>query len=544
MSGGAGQPHSAREALLLQLVDGLPCAFALFDPADRLILCNRGLLELCSGIADLLTPGQRFEDLIRLSAARGIYAGSPQEVEAHVRFRLEMHQRRQGAHEQRLADGRCLQIVERPLPDGSTLGVWTDITDLRRQEDALSIIVGHRSLGMCFLTAAARALAVGLGCRWAGTAELLPGLHQAKLLSYWSDGAPGELFTYDLAATPCAQLYKGEPSDQRYCVHPDGLARLFPEDEILKGMGAVSYQGAAFLDEAGNRIGHVFAIDDKPAAPGERGERFVQLIADWVGMELRRRRAEQALHEAKDEAERADRTKSEFLANMSHELRTPLNAIIGFSEIMRGEVLGPLGGSRYLDYADHIFQSGNHLLALINDILDVSKAAAGKITLHEEPIDCVALVEACLCLVESGAARAGVALTRELPSALPRLLADERRLKQVLLNLLSNAIKFTPRGGRIRISATAEARDGFVFTVSDTGIGIASADIERVLQPFGQVDSALSRRSEGAGLGLPLTKSLVELHGGSLRIDSELGGGTTVTVRLPGRRIIPAAVAE
>src|SRR5690606_35054340 len=113
---------------------------------------------------------------------------------------------------------------------------------------------------------------------------------------------------------------------------------------------------------------------------------------------------------------------------------------------------------------------------------------------HEEPIDCVALVEACLCLVESGAARAGVALTRELPSALPRLLADERRLKQVLLNLLSNAIKFTPRGGRIRISATAEARDGFVFTVSDTGIGIASADIERVLQPFGQVDSALSRR--------------------------------------------------
>src|SRR5690606_30424338 len=192
-----------------------------------------------SGIADLLKPGLRFEDLIRLSAARGIYAGSPREVEAYVRFRLEMHRRQKGAHEQRLADGRCFQIVERPLPDGSTLGVWTDITDLRRQEDALSIIVGHRSLRMCFLNAAARALAVGLGCRWAGAAELLPGGRQVRLLSYWRDGAPGELLTYDLAGTPCARLYQGQTPDQRYCVHPDGLARLFPEDEILKEMGAV-----------------------------------------------------------------------------------------------------------------------------------------------------------------------------------------------------------------------------------------------------------------------------------------------------------------
>ena len=230
-------------------------------------------------------------------------------------------------------------------------------------------------------------------------------------------------------------------------------------------------------------------------------------------------------------AEEANRSKSEFLANMSHELRTPLNAINGFSEIMAGEMFGPLGHDRYKGYVGDILSSGQHLLSLINDILDMSKIEAGKMQLQPEPIEPVELIEQCVRIMRARAEEKSIQLKVEARD-LPVIEADPRALKQVLLNLMSNAVKFTPDGGVVTVRGF-DAADGIVLQVADTGIGIAAEDLPRVGRPFEQIESQHSKKHAGSGLGLALSKSLVELHGGALRIDSVVGKGTTVSFSLP-----------
>jgi two-component system, cell cycle sensor histidine kinase PleC len=238
------------------------------------------------------------------------------------------------------------------------------------------------------------------------------------------------------------------------------------------------------------------------------------------------------LRDAKERAESASRAKTEFLANMSHELRTPLNAVIGFSELMAREMLGPIGQPRYKEFADDILRSGRHLLDIINDILTIAKSEAGKLTLDVDEVDIADVVEECRRMMGESAARAGLTLDCADMRGLPRLAADSVKLRQVLLNLLSNAIKFTPSGGRIALEA-ASAGDMLAVRIADTGIGMKPGDIPIALAPFGQVDSRLSRKYEGTGLGLPLTKAFVELHGGRLEIESAPDCGTRVTVLLP-----------
>lgn len=260
---------------------------------------------------------------------------------------------------------------------------------------------------------------------------------------------------------------------------------------------------------------------------------------------LERMRVETELRTAKDAAEVASRAKSEFLAMVSHELRTPLNAVIGFSEILTNEMFGPVGDQRYTGYAADIRGSGLHLLSLINDILDLSKIEANSFELVEEELDVPSLVDGTLRLVATKARVGKVSLQPELQPGLPALYADERAFKQIILNLLSNAIKFTPPDGRVSVSASVDDEGDFMITIVDTGIGIADEDQERILKPFTQADSSLARRYEGTGLGLPLTKSLMELHGGRLELESQPNKGTTVRAVFPRDRvIIERAAAE
>ena len=244
------------------------------------------------------------------------------------------------------------------------------------------------------------------------------------------------------------------------------------------------------------------------------------------------RRAEAARDKAIEEAERASRVKSEFLATMSHELRTPLNAIMGFSEAMRLGSLGPIE-DRYRNYAQYIHLSGEHLLRLISDVLDISRIEDGTLEVTIGEIEVGEIFSACRTILGGQAKSAGLALAFEVDPSLRPIRTDDGRLKQVLLNLIGNAIKFTPPGGRITVAAAPEPSGGIVLSVSDTGIGIARQDIPTALEKFGQIREGVLQAHDGMGIGLTLSKYLVELLGGTLEIESEVGRGTTVYVRLP-----------
>jgi signal transduction histidine kinase len=248
---------------------------------------------------------------------------------------------------------------------------------------------------------------------------------------------------------------------------------------------------------------------------------------------------------AREQAEAANRAKSEFLANMSHELRTPLNAIIGFSEMMMHEVMGEFRNEQYRSYVTDIHASGAHLLQIINDILDLSKAEAGKLQLDEEVFDVRDAVRSVFQLTSVRLANAGLSEMIDLPADLPLLRGDERKTMQMLLNLVTNAIKFSESGGRIEIACRADPATGLTLSVTDSGIGIAPKDLGRVLEAFEQVDSAVNKQHQGTGLGLPLVKAMMELHGGKLELQSTVGVGTTAILSFPAERLVyPAAAAS
>ena len=491
---------------LVDALESIPDSVVMLDAEDRFVLCNTQYRELYRPIAHLFVPGARFVDICRAAAESGMVPGAVGRVEAWLEERAARHRKSGSWTEERHSKGRWYQLTERPTAEGGIIIVQVDVTDLKRREQELA--EKSQLLQATFDNMEQGLLMMDTGFR----------------VKAWNDRF---LALHDI---PAGAISAG--------LSLEGLMRLFARlgeyggrdvEEVLAERRAQIRNLTPKIMEWHRPNGVV--IEQRRVRMPDGG-----ILVTYTDI-TERERVEADLRRAKDEAELASRSKTEFLANMSHELRTPLNAIIGFSDVLAGQIFGALGDQRYQDYARDIRDSGFHLLNLINDVLDVSKIEFGKVELAEEEIEISPVVDSCVRLMRERAHVAEVRLETDLATDLPAVRADRRRLKQILINLLSNAVKFTPAGGRVTVAASEE--DGWLrLTVSDTGIGIAPEDLETALRPFGQIDSRLARKYQGTGLGLPLTKTMAELHGGRLELQSIPGRGTTAVVLLPPQRVL------
>jgi cell cycle sensor histidine kinase DivJ len=341
-------------------------------------------------------------------------------------------------------------------------------------------------------------------------------------------------------ASLAAQQLLGEPAQK---ILGDGLferVHIADRPAYLTALSRSQANGEPIAVEFRLRRGHpgenaryIFVeMRCRPMQPAE-GETLDRPGIVAVTRDISDRKAQEAeLTRARDEAESASRAKSQFLANMSHELRTPLNAVIGFSEILNRELFGALGEARYRDYARLIHESGEHLLNVVNDILDMSKIEAGKFNIVKEPFEVASLIRSCCDIMRHTAERRGLTLIADVPPGIPELPADKRACKQMLLNVISNAIKFTKEGGFVRVTARA-IRGNVELVVTDNGIGISAEDLPKLGNPFVQANNSYDRSYEGAGLGLSVVKGLARLHGGRFELESTLGQGTTAIILLP-----------
>jgi PAS domain S-box-containing protein len=308
-----------------------------------------------------------------------------------------------------------------------------------------------------------------------------------------------------------------------------GLASVFNDGREVE---AVVAQGTVPLFIAIGRIGATSST--AAGTTGGGGQAYCVVVRDLTQW----KKTEAELRRAKEEAERASAQKSEFLANISHELRTPLNAILGFSEVMRSQRFGALSNQRYLGYANDIHESGEHLLSLINDLLDLSKVEAGKLELNFTSVNLAALVDQCLAVLQDHAAAGQVVLRKNIPAGLPNVVADQRSVKQILLNLISNAVKFTDPGGQVIVSARLARTGELKISVKDTGIGMSEAELQAAVQPFKRIESPGREQAPGTGLGLPLSRALTEANRATFAISSERRKGTLVEITFPTTRVL------
>jgi PAS domain S-box-containing protein len=620
---------------LAEATDVISDGIALFDADDRLVRWNEKFTDLFPSIADLLSLGITYEELLRAQLARRGFTAAVGREEDWIAERLQAHRNSTGAVEQEFADGRWVRLAEYKTPSGYILSLRTDITDLKRREQELHAsregfrdlvegsiqgLVIHRGWTPVF---ANKAYAKLYGydepeeILATGTIEPLFAPHEIpRMLQYRAarlrgDEAPS---IYEIegvrrdGTTIWTQNsvrlieYQGEPAIQCTVVDITDLklreAELRASEARISSIMEMAPEAIISVDahqriiifnhEAENVFGYsteellgqpldilipswarkshgahmrAFAESfttsrlmtsrseiaglrkDGSEFPAEASISTLELAGEKIFTVMlrditQRKHMESEAQAAFQQAKTANAARAEFLAKMSHELRTPLNAVIGFAEIMRTELFGPLGSDSYKAYVQDIESSGQHLLQVINDILDLARIDSGKIELQEVEIDVNELLEWCRRILIGQALEKNLSLTIVPSNTSLRLMADQRLLQQVVINLMSNAVKFTPDCGRIDVGAKTLDDGSLAISIHDTGIGISDENMQMVFEPFSQADNSLTRSYEGTGLGLPVSKSLVELHGGTIEMTSTPGQGTTVTVRLPADRIL------
>ncbi len=496
-------------ARLYDALGSLKEGFLLCDARDRIVVANGRMRSLFSEVADLIVPGRTFSDLVRACAGRGLYNPGAVDLDTWIKARLVRHRQLPNQFEIDIHDGRRIEVRELATAEGACVTVYDDITERFQRERQLR----EREMQ---LSAAQRI---------------------AKLGGWRVDVATGDISW----SQEMYRLFGVDPG--AFMLSPEAVFSVIHGDDRERVRRLLTRPGRRReVREWEFRIVRPSGEERVlwAESQSERNQRGELVAYFGVCQDITARKLDQlALIQAKETAELASRSKSQFLANMSHELRTPLNAIIGFSEMMASEVLGPLGSKRYRDYAVAVLNSGQHLLELINEVLDLSKIEAGRYELSEEWLCLHEVFQDALILVGPRAAEKGTTTTISGAGNLaPQLLADRRALRQMLLNLLSNAVKFTPAGGRVAMRAGWDI-NGLRLEVVDTGVGIPADRVRELAQPFVQIDNAMNRRHTGSGIGLYLTRSLVELHGGKLEISSHQGpeSGTTVTLVFPAERL-------
>jgi len=573
-------------AYLEGAMDCIADGFAIWDQRGRLYQANRQFSERYGGSSHRLDTGDRMEDVISHIAGSGTLDASHDAVE-WLSGMMSTRALPERTVDIRFNDDRDFILTERRTKEGGVVSTLTDVTELKQKERDLifrgqSLEQAISELEMVNDTLERQ------GAELANMAEQIDATHgeleakrqalaiaearQRAILETMVDGLVvlddrGRIETLnpnaekmlgicaaDVLGRALVEFVQIEDDDQ---LIGDIPAYLIALQELegdsrrefvirMQNGNSLSVEGAFSTAEAGSQRYTVITLRDiskRKAAEvalidsHEMLERRVEERTRSLTDEIRQREeTEKALLQAKREAELANWAKSQFLANMSHELRTPLNCIIGFSDMLKHQYFGPIGNLRYIEYASDISQSGSHLLGVINDILDVSRIELGEFELDEHCVDIRQIIDACVTMIDSKAQIAGIAVQKSIPRELPRLIGDERRIKQAVLNLLSNGVKFTRPGGDIRIECQLDEESSITVIVEDTGVGISEHDIERVLHPFAQVGDSHTRGYEGTGLGLSITKSLTELHGGHLHMESTIGKGTRVTLRFPASR--------
>jgi signal transduction histidine kinase len=499
---GAEDEARRRAALLDSIVDAVPHGICVYSADHRVMMFNRAYSQVMAGAP--LAIGDHLEEVIRRRAEAGEYgAGDPAQIfSQQMAFDVSRSQSRK----RRRPNGMTVDVRTSPLQDGGYISVVTDITPLTEAEAEVS--------------RRAEELAVMLSCIRHGV--LLWGPDQRLLAS--------NAVVAQLLDQPPGLLVRGLTQDEI-------LANMVNRGVFGEGAEAPAQANALrevdrslpYARQLITRAGRVLDIRSDPTPGGG----WVSTFTDVTEA----RAAEDELRRAKEAAEAANQAKSRFLATMSHELRTPLNAVIGFSDTLLRDAANP-SRAQVAEFAQQINDAGRHLLGLINIILDVARIESGRFDLASDKVDIARLVRHCVRQSDAAAQAAEITLTMDVPDTLPPIRADERRLQQVLNHLLSNAVKFTEAGGAVSVGALLEPNGGLLIFVRDTGIGIPADDLDRVFEPFTQLDSSLARRFQGAGLGLYVSRALVAGHGGELGLRSLPGEGTAAEIHLPADRLI------